>query len=210
MKINTTRAETFSDGVMAIVITIMTLKLFPEVNHESTNQDAILVFANLGPNFIAYFISFIMIGILWINHHHMFHMLQKTDESLLLQNLHFLFWMSLIPMATSILGSNPFLSSSAMLYGFIMFMTTLSFTIMRAHTTKKGLVHKAEDKELTKTIHRLALRAKSKSVIGTSAYLISIPLALLNVYISFVCFILPPIIFFMPEGIDDEKLAEKI
>ena len=210
MKINTSRTETFSDGVMAIVITIMTLALFPEITGETSDRDLFLLLEKLLPRFIAYILSFVMIGIFWINHHHMFHLLEKTDEPLLFQNLHFLFWLSLIPMATEILGTRPFLSYSSVVYGFVMLMTTLAFTIMRIHASKKGLVHTDENPALTRKIQKLSIKAKTKSMIGTAAYLLSLPLALVSVYGSFLCFIIPPIIFFIPDGIDDDVLAEKI
>ena len=210
MKINTSRTETFSDSVMAIVITIMTLALFPEITGETSDRDLFLLLEKLLPRFIAYILSFVMIGIFWINHHHMFHLLEKTDEPLLFQNLHFLFWLSLIPMATEILGTRPFLSYSSVVYGFVMLMTTLAFTIMRIHASKKGLVHTDENPALTRKIQKLSIKAKTKSMIGTAAYLLSLPLALVSVYGSFLCFIIPPIIFFIPDGIDDDVLAEKI
>ena len=210
MKISTTRTETFSDGVMAIIITIMALEILPEVKADVSNQEVIDHLLKLLPKFVAYVLSFLMISILWINHHHMFHLLEGTDEGLLLQNLFFLFWISLIPMATSTLGANPFAEISVALYGFIMLMTTLSLTLMRVRIRKQNLVHKDQDKNLTKKINKVSLKAKTKSLIGTLSYLLSIPLAFVNIYASFICFLIPPIIFFIPDGIDDEKLAEKI
>lgn len=210
MKIGTTRTETFSDGVIAIVITIMVLEVLPELKSPVDQEHVLEYMQEIFPKFITYTLSFLMISILWINHHHMFHLLESTDEVLLLQNLLFLFWLSLIPMATATLGANPFVSASAALYGFVMLMTTLSFTMMRIRTTRHKLLHKDRDKGLVRKIRKVSMKAKTKSIIGTCAYLISIPLAFLNVYLSFGCFIVPAAIFFIPDGIDDEKLADKI
>jgi uncharacterized membrane protein len=211
MKIATTRLETFSDGVIAIIITIMVIELkFPNILTDDTSVEVKTHLLHILPYFGAYVFSFMMIGIFWTNHHHMFHMLEKTDNILLWQNLFFLFWISLIPISTAFIGAGLMVPLSVALYGFILLMTTLSFAIMRTYTYKKGLVHKDENKAISKAINKVTIRARTKSYIGTIAYLISIPFAYINVYLSFICFIIPPVIFFIPDGIDDEKLAEKI
>jgi uncharacterized membrane protein len=211
MKINTARVETFSDGVLSIVITIMVLSLhMPDIDKENSTWTIRSHMKHLLPYLSTYAFSFLMIGIFWINHHHMFHLLEKTDERLLLQNLLFLFFVSLIPISTALLGANPLLADTVSVYGLLMFLCTLSFAMMRAYTIKKGLVHKDPNKELNSKISNVSLKARAKSYIGTIAYLISVPLAFVNVYVSFVCFIITPVIFFIPDGIDDEQLAEKI
>ncbi|MDB5196914.1 MAG: hypothetical protein JWP88_1285 [Flaviaesturariibacter sp.] len=211
MKIGTTRVETFSDGVVAIIITIMVLSLkLPDLNKDETAKAVHNHLVQVLPYFIPYAFSFMMIGIFWVNHHHMFHLLEKTDEPLLLWNLLFLFWMSLIPLATALIGANPLLAESVAFYGFIMLMTTLTFGIMRSHTIRKGLVHKDRDKEVTKQIMGVTLKGRTKTYIGAMAYLCSVPLAYVSVYTAYVCFAIAPIIFFIPDGIDNEMLANKI
>jgi uncharacterized membrane protein len=212
MKIGTTRVETFSDGVIAIIITItvLTIKIPVITNQPPSSWSFRKNLLEMLPYVISYAFSFLMIGIFWINHHHMFHLLGKTDESLLVQNLFFLFWMSLIPLGTVMISSNPKLPDSAALYGSILLLTTLSFAIMRAYTLKKNLVHKDADEEITVTVRGVSLRARTKSIIGTIAYLIAIPLAYLNVYLAYIMFLIPPVIFFIPDGIDDDRLAQKI
>lgn len=211
MKIGTSRVETFSDGVIAIIITIMVLSLkLPDINKEDTPWAIHHHLQILLPYFIPYAFSFMMIGIFWINHHHMFHLLEKTDEPLLLLNLLFLFWMSLIPLATAMIGANPLLPDTVAIYGFIMLMTTLSFAVMRSHTLKKNLVHTDRSAAITREIRWVTLKARTKTYIGTGAYFCSIPLAYLSVYAAYFCFLLTAIIFFIPDGIDDEELAQKI
>lgn len=211
MKIGTTRVEAFSDGVIAIIITIMVLQLkLPDIDNELTARALATHLHQQTPYFAAYVFSFMMVGIFWTNHHHMYHLLEKTDERLLMLNLFFLFWMSLIPYATALIGGNPFLAPSAALYGFIMLMTTLSLALMRNHTIKKKLVHHDKDRMLTTTIYRVSLKAHMKNWLGVGAYLLSIPLAYFNIYLAFVCFLIPPVIFFIPHGIDDEKLASRV
>lgn len=211
MKIGTSRVEAFSDGVIAIIITIMVLLLkLPNIDKMLTSRALISHLHEQAPYFGAYVFSFMMVGIFWTNHHHMFHLLEKTDEPLLLLNLIFLFWMSLIPYATALIGANPLLEASAALYGFIMLMTTLSLALMRNHTLRKKLVHRDKDRALTTTVYRVSLQARTKNWIGVGAYLLSVPLAYVNIYLAFVCFFIPPVIFFIPHGVDDEKLAERI
>lgn len=211
MKINTARVETFSDCVIGIVITIMVLELkLTDLNKITTTQGIISYLTHLLPYFISYAFSFMMIGIFWTNHHHMFHLLEKTDEPLLWQNFLFLFFLSLIPFATAIVGANPFIVLSPVIYGIIMLLTTLSFVIMRNYSLRNKLVHTDTDRELTQKIFKVSIRARTKSLIGTMIYLVSIPLAYVDVSLSYICFIIPPIIFFIPEGIDNEKLAERV
>jgi uncharacterized membrane protein len=165
---------------------------------------------HLLPYIVTYAFSFMMIGIFWINHHHMFHLLEKTDEPLLIQNLVFLFWMSLIPLSTAMVSANPKMPQSAALYGVIMLLTTISFVIMRVYTLRKNLVHTDSDQKISDTIRWVSLKARTKSIIGSLAYLCAIPLAFVHVYLAYLIYLIPPIIFSVPDGIDDENLAQKI
>ncbi len=211
MKIGTTRVETFSDGVIAIIITIMVLELkLPDISKDATTNDVTAHLRHLLPYFGAYVFSFMMIGIFWTNHHHMFHLLEKTDEPLLGLNLVFLFFMSLIPFATAIMGGNLLLPVSAALYGFVMLMATLSLAMMHNYTIRKKLVHTDEDTATRRQIFAVTARGRKKSWLGVAAYLASIPLAYVNIYLTYICLIIPALIFFVPHGIDDEKLAAKI
>ena len=211
MKVGTTRIEAFSDGVIVIVITIMILELkLPDINRQSTTKDILEQLHHMVPYFISYIFSYTMIGILWTNHHHMFHFLEKADEHLLWQNFIFLFLMSLIPLATYIVGSTPFIPISPNIYALVMLLTTSSLFTMQHYSLRKRLIHKDTDKELTREIKSVSSKAKNKAAIATLIYFISIPLAYVNVYLAYACFILPPIIFFVPQGLDNEKLAEKV
>jgi uncharacterized membrane protein len=193
MKIGTTRLETLSDGVIAIIITIMVLELkLPDLSKNSTTGQTVDHLQHLFPYFITYAFSFMMIGIFWANHHHMFHLLENTDERLVWQNFLFLFLLSLIPFAT------------------VMLFTNLAFLIMRHYSLRKKLVHKDDNKALTDKIFEVSLKARSKAILATVIYLISIPAAYVSVYFSYICFVIPPILFFIPEGIDNEELAEKV
>lgn len=211
MQTSTTRVETFSDGVIAIMITIMVLGFkLPEFGNHPTTEDIKNHLLNIIPHVVAYLFSFVMIGILWTSHHHLFHLLKKTDNQLLRQNLFFLFWISLIPLVTGVMGASPFLAISTALYGCIMLMTTLTLSYMRAYTLRKELVHTDAKKELNMKIYRVSLMGKRRSYISCAAYFISIPLAFVSVYLAYVCFVIPLVLFFIPTGIDEEKLENSV
>ncbi len=212
MKISTTRLETFSDCVIAIILTIMILQLkLPDLDkHDTTTHQIIHYLNKLLPYFVTYTFSFMMISIFWTNHHHMFHLLGNTDEVLLWQNFLFMFLLSLIPFATAIVGTNPFVPIAPAIYGTVMLLTTLCLTLMRSYSIRKKLLHTDTDRSHNLRISRISIRSRTKAIIGTLVYLISIPLAYVNVYFSYACFIIPPIIFFIPEGTDNEQLAEKL
>lgn len=211
MQASTSRLEIFSDGVIAIIITIMILELkLPELNAKQDEQDIKHHLIELLPHFGAYVFSFIMIGILWTTHHDLFHLLEKTDNFLLAQNLFFLFWVSLIPFVTALIGANPTLPISTALYGFIMLMTSLSLAYIRSHTFKRRLVHTDEQTENNKKIEKIFLLGKRLSYIGSAVYLLSIFLAFVNVYFSYACFIIPVILFLWPAKIEEGQLADKI
>jgi len=129
---NTVRLEAFSDGVLAIIITIMVLEL--KVPHE-TGAAALWP---LLPVLLSYLLSFVYIGIYWNNHHHMLHAAQRVNGGIMWANLHLLFWLSLIPFATGWMGENHFASAPSALYGVILFMAAIAYwvlqrTIMKEH-----------------------------------------------------------------------------
>lgn len=121
----TTRMEAFSDGVLAIVITIMVLEI--KVPHDT--QPAALI--PLIPVFLSYLLSFVYIGIYWNNHHHMLHTLQRVNGPVLLANLHLLFWLSLVPFATGWMGQNHRAIAPAVLYGAVMVMAAVAYFILQ-------------------------------------------------------------------------------
>src|SRR6201996_5212506 len=122
---NKSRLEAFSDGVLAIIITIMVLEL--KVPHEST----LTSLQELLPVFISYLISFIYVGIYWNNHHHMLSTIKEVNGTILWANLHLLFWLSLVPFATSWMGENHFAAAPMALYGFILLMAAVAYFILQ-------------------------------------------------------------------------------
>jgi uncharacterized membrane protein len=119
------RLEAFSDGVLAIIITIMVLEL--KVPH----GENIAALTPLVPVFLSYVLSFIYIGIYWNNHHHMLHTCRKVTGAILWANLHLLFWLSLVPFTTGWLGENHFAATPAALYGIVLLMASLAYWILQ-------------------------------------------------------------------------------
>ncbi|HQT23589.1 TMEM175 family protein [Daejeonella sp.] len=135
------RLEAFSDGVIAIIITIMVLEL--KVPH-SENIEALV---GLFPVFISYVLSFIYVGIYWNNHHHMIHTIKSVNGAILWANLHLLFWLSLIPFVTAWMGENHFGKWPVILYGIILIMNAIAYFILAktlvSHHGKDSLIAKA-------------------------------------------------------------------
>ena len=123
---NKTRLEAFSDGVIAIIITIMVLELRPPHGETFPTLKPLL------PIFLSYVLSFIYIGIYWNNHHHMLHACHKVTGSVLWANLHLLFWLSLIPFTTAWMGENHYAEPPTALYGFVLLMAAIAYYILQS------------------------------------------------------------------------------
>src|ERR1700709_553933 len=119
---STSRLEAFSDGVIAIIITIMVLEL--KVPHGTQLADI----TPLVPVFLSYVLSFIYVGIYWNNHHHMLHIVRSVSGPILWANLHLLFWLSLVPFVTGLIGENHVSPVPVALYGFVLLMSAVAFT----------------------------------------------------------------------------------
>ena len=120
------RLEAFSDGVLAILITIMVLEM--KVPHEPS-LSALL---SIGPVFLSYVLSFVYLGIYWNNHHHMLHTARRVTGSVLWSNLHLLFWLSLVPFATGWMGENHFATLPTAIYGVILLMAALAYWLLQS------------------------------------------------------------------------------
>lgn len=155
-----TRLEAFSDGVLAIIITIMVLEM--KVPHGSSWGDLMA----LWPVFISYAISFAYIGIYWGNHHHLLHSMTKITSGIMLANLNLLFWLSLIPFATAWMGENHFAENTVALYCFILLLSAVAYYILQTLVIK----HHLHPEEFTKA-HQLQNR---KGQISLVAYILSL------------------------------------
>lgn len=153
------RMEAFSDGVLAIIITIMVLKItIPASPTLASLKDTI-------PVFLAYILSFVYVGIYWVNHHHLTSGLTTVSGRLLWKNLFWMFWMSLIPMATEWLGANPMKSIPAVFYGFILLICAIAYNLLQYEVIKVS----GEDSCIAKSIGK-----NHKGLLSAVAYAIAI------------------------------------
>jgi uncharacterized membrane protein len=187
------RIEAFSDGVIAIIITIMVLEL--KVPHEAS-FDALF---RLWPIFLSYVLSFIYVGIYWNNHHHLFMVVKKVNGSVLWANLHLLFWLSMIPFATAWMGENHFAPLPISLYGFVMLMNGIAYYILTTMLIK----HHGEESVIAK-----AVGSDIKGKISCLFYIIAIPCAFLNVAISGSIYVLVAFIWLVPDKRIENVIAE--
>ncbi len=181
---NTTRLEAFSDGVLAIIITIMVLEM--KVPH-GTDLGALLP---LLPVFLSYVLSFVYIGIYWNNHHHMLHAAQRVSGGVLWANLHLLFWLSLIPFTTGWMGENHFAPVPTALYGVVLLMAAIAYMILQ----RAILAVEGPDSFL-----RVALRNDLKGMISPVLYLAAIPLALVQPAIAGAIYVAVALAWLVPD-----------
>jgi uncharacterized membrane protein len=191
-QIPTSRIEAFSDGIIAIIITVMVFDLkLQEIPTDKTVWSELI---KLTPKFISYATSFLMLSIMWVNHHQLFHQIKHTDRKLLWYSIHLLFWMSIIPFGTNFIGANPMLWQSSFFYGIIFFMSALSFTMLRNYVIKNNLLHDS----INKKAH---IKIRNKNRFAISIYLLGAFLSLVSVYLSFALFLVVPTMYFIPEKI---------
>jgi len=187
------RLEAFSDGVLAIVITIMVLEL--EIPHEASLAALTPVF----PKFLGYVLSFILLGIYWNNHHHLWQAVERVNGSVLWANLHLLFWLSLVPFVTGWMGENHFARIPVALYGFIMWMSALAYFLM----VRVLMAHHEKDSVLAS-----ALGDGRKERISLAIYTAAIPLAFLSSWISLALYVIVVIMWLVPDQRIETKMAE--
>jgi len=181
---NTNRIEAFSDGVMAILITIMVLEL--KAPHDPTPASL----ARMWPTFFAYVLSFIIIAIYWVNHHHLIHLVSRIDAAILWANMNLLFWISLIPWVTVYLGDNHALPFPVALYAAVSTAGALSFFLLRASIARHH--HELEFKRLNRKMAR-------KNVIALLIYIVAIAVAFIYTPLALVLIALPALMYFLPE-----------
>jgi uncharacterized membrane protein len=188
------RLEAFSDGVIAIIITIMVLEL--KVPHEASPE----ALQALAPVFLSYALSFLVVAIIWVNHHHMWHLARRVNARVLWLNNHLLFWMSLIPFSTAFMGENHVAPLGVALYGLNLFAANLAFDLLR-RANARG---RDDDAEMQK-VHRLANWQNLATIL---LYGISIPLAWISVWASIAIFVGIVILYFMPSAVVDRRSWE--
>jgi uncharacterized membrane protein len=178
------RMEAFSDGVLAIIITIMVLEL--TVPH-GVDLAALLP---LIPIFLSYVLSFIFLGIYWNNHHHLFQVVENVNGRVLWANLHLLFWLSLIPFVTGWMGENNFAALPVALYGCVLLFAAIAYFIL---TRALLSIHEKD------SVLATALGRDFKGKISVVMYLLAIPLAFVSAWIAGGLYILVAVIWLIPD-----------
>jgi uncharacterized membrane protein len=187
------RLEAFSDGVIAVIITIMVLEL--KVPHD-TDAKALLP---LVPVFLSYVLSFIFVGIYWNNHHHMFHAVQHVTGRTLWANLHLLFWLSLVPFVTGWMGENHFESTPVAAYGVVLLCSALAYTIL----TRVLIASHGRDSLVAKALGR-----DIKGWMSLVLYVVAIGLAFVQPWISCGLYALVAAIWLVPDPRFEKVLAQ--
>lgn len=188
-EMTTNRLGAFSDGVIAIIITIMVLEL------RAPAQPTFAAVLKVAPVFISYALSFLVAAIMWVNHHHLIHAVHSVTARLLWSNLYLLFWMSLVPFVTDFMGKNYREPMAVALYGLDLFMCATGFYLLRVELIRQS----GRDTAMVE-YHEGVQR---KNALSGALYLLSVPLAYVSVYASFFIFVLIPATYFLPE----KKLA---
>ena len=187
------RLEGFSDGVIAIIITIMVLEL--QVPH-GTDLAAL---RPLIPVFVSYVLSFVYVGIYWNNHHHMLHAAGKVNGHILWANLHLLFWLSLVPFVTGWMGENHFAALPVALYGVVLLMASIAYYIL---ARLLAVLHGKGSKLA------IALGSDIKGLSSSAIYVIAIPLSFVNPWIAFSGYVLVAVMWFIPDRRIEKVLAD--
>ena len=181
----TNRLEAFSDGVIAVIITIMVLEL------KVPADSSFAAMRGLAPQFLSYLLSFLVVAIMWVNHHHMIHSAKRADAKLLWSNNLLLFWMSLVPFVTAFMGNRSHDPRAVALYGVVLTLCSLSFVLLRSAI----IVHHIENPDMVQ-YHR---SIQAKNLFSLLLYLSAVPLAFVNVWISFAIFVFVALSYFLPE-----------
>jgi len=187
------RLEAFSDGVIAIIITIMVLEL--TVPHGADWEDLL----PLAPTFFCYVLSFVFVGIYWNNHHHLLQAAKHVDGRVLWANMLLLFWLSLVPFATAWMGENDFSTAPVALYGVVLLGAAISFTIL----TRLLIGLHGRDSTLGRAVSR-----NSKIRISLAANAAAILLAFVNPLLSCALYVLIALMWFVPDRRIEHTIAE--
>jgi uncharacterized membrane protein len=187
------RLEAFSDGVIAILITIMVLEL--RVPHGADWA----ALRPIVPVFLTYVLSFVNLGIYWNNHHHMLHATERINGKVLWANLHLLFWLSLVPFVTGWMGENHFAALPTAVYGVVMLLAAVAYTIL----LRTILAHQGPNSRLAAAIGK-----DVKGKISLLCYLLAIPLAFVHQWLSDGLYVLVALIWLIPDRRIESQLND--
>ena len=186
------RLEAFSDGVLAIIITIMVLELKVPHGAEWSALSPLL------PVFVSYVLSFVYVGIYWNNHHHLLMAVDRIGGGVLWANLHLLFWLSLFPFAAGYLGENHFAAAPTALYGIVLLMAGLAYTIL----VRSLLAHHDKDSALARAIGR-----DRKGMLSLVLYAAGIGLSFVQPWVANVLYVIVAVIWLVPDARIERQLV---
>jgi uncharacterized membrane protein len=186
------RLEAFSDGVIAIIITIMVLEM--KVPHGDRVEELV----PLIPTFLSYVLSFMYVGIYWNNHHHLLHAAQRVTGGVLWANLHLLFWLSLFPFATGWMGENHFAAAPTVLYGVVLLMAAIAYHLLEQAIMRAG----GQDSILKQAVGR-----DWKGKVSVVLYLAAIVVALRSPRIADAVFVAAALLWLIPDRRIEKRLA---
>ena len=187
------RLEAFSDGVFAVIITIMVLELKVPQGSDLAALRPVL------PVFLSYVLSFVFVGIYWNNHHHMLHAVHRVNGFVLWANLHLLFWLSLVPFITAWMGEHPRLAVPVALYGLVLLMAGTAYYIL-----ERGLIAlQGKDSALA-----LAVGKDFKGILSVAIYTAAVALAFVNTWFSIALYISVAVMWFIPDRRIEKAIVE--
>jgi uncharacterized membrane protein len=192
-----TRVEAFSDGVIAIIVTLLVLEIkVPQLSGPDLNAQLLQAMARALPLVGAYVVSFLVLLVFWVSHHHFLHSLKRVDRRLLWINGLFLMLLAFVPAPTALIGEYPGASAGTVLYGVVLALAGLAFVWMRAYATRHGaLLHEAIPPEA-------ARKAMRKSLLSPGLYGIGAGLGLVDTRLAWALYALVPLIFMLPGAFD--------
>ena len=186
------RLTAFTDGVLAVIITIMVLEMKPP--HGASFEDLL----ELLPTFLSYILSFIYVGIYWNNHHHFFHLVGKVDGGILWANMHLLFWISMIPFATAWMGENHFAAIPTALYGISLLMPAIAWYIMQSVIIRR---------QGPQSLLRHALGRDFKGKLSPVLYLTGVGLAFVNPWMADLMYLAVAMMWLIPDQRMEKNVA---
>lgn len=188
------RVETFSDGIFAIIITLLVLEIkVPHIDEGHSANELFNALKGLLPKFMGWIISFFTIAVIWVNHHKIFAQLKRLDNGIFWWNAFLLLWCTFIPFPTAVLGDYPHNPTAVVLYGIVMSLMAASFTLMRVYALKNSVLDENINVEKFKKGTIMSL------IFGPFMYIIGIVLGQIHAYLAFTVFLAIPIYFIFSE-----------
>lgn len=192
------RIEAFSDGVFAIIVTLLVLEIkVPHLESPADSRELLSMLTTLAPKFASWVISFFTVAVIWVSHHRLFKIFQICTNGLFWWNALLLMWCSFIPFPTAVMGDYPENHTAIFLYGLVMMAMSLTFVLMRLHALKYHLLNPQADRK------RFSQGTRYSFLFGTAAYFTGILVSFVHPYLSFVIYLGIAVYFIFPHATED-------